>query len=154
MRDRLDDILESWLETPYMQGQSTRGRGVDCVRFVDCVLSEWFRVSYKPLPRLSTDSGIHSRAAFRVMRRCLHDRFPYRAHRFDRGVEHLRGDVLAVSSNEQPHHIAIVGSDGVRCYHASMRGVVRTSVAGLLAAFQPVRLYRLTRSPDHVLHAG
>ena len=58
--DRFQDILESWEDTPYMDGQQAKGVGVDCVHFVSAVLDELEGIKI-PLDKIPQDACFHDK---------------------------------------------------------------------------------------------
>lgn len=123
--------LESWAGTPWIEGQSCKGRhgGVDCVRLVDAVLCSVHDAPATNLPRFPPDSALHSPKAFGLVAREWFKKFP--ARRVPPSLA-IPGSVLLVSQTKRPTHVAIVDMLG-RVWHAPREhGEVRyTSVQAL-----------------------
>lgn len=112
---RLRLALESWLGTPYREGDQMQGIGVDCVRFVCGVLDEMYGYQ-RELPRnLPSDRALHDReGAIAAMHRLL---TLYPADEIlDKAVE--PGDILVWSpSGGGPGHAMIAGPDPSILWH-------------------------------------
>lgn len=58
--DRLQEVLSSWVGTPYGEGQRARRIAVDCVQLCGGVLDDLFRVAVPSvIPRLQADAAMH-----------------------------------------------------------------------------------------------
>jgi len=53
--DKLRKVLKSWLGTPYAANCNVKGEGVDCGRFIGCVLVECGAITKIPFPFLRRD---------------------------------------------------------------------------------------------------
>lgn len=138
-RAALGRVLVSWQGTPYRPGQAMRGRGVDCVHFIDEVLLELAgRPPVEPLPRLPAAMSLHDR---RGATRAVHSMA--RRHTIDvlRGARPTAGDVLIYKRGAAPGHVLIVGPDERTAWHADEEvGVCFTSVVTVMKSV--MRAYR------------
>lgn len=113
---RLQEILDRWEGTPYMDGQRMCGQGVDCVRLVEAILEELFDFEDDfTVERVAQDSACHDeRTVTRVMNQ-LQRRYP---HTFDTSDEVQPGDIVIINQGKGPGHCAIVGTRVNIVYHA------------------------------------
>ena len=139
--------LDSWLHTPYMEGQQSKGIAVDCVQLIGAFLDWMYRKQERTfIPRLRADSAQHSaRAAFRTIK-VLRSAYPTFVVRDD-SIE--PGDIVLVraqgndDSPRRPGHALIAGPGHPgTAYHADGHGgcVCRTSLAattGILRVYRP-----------------
>lgn len=129
--ERLRSILESWDGTPYLHGQSVKGRGVDCVRFVASVLCEMDRRPLADLKRLPLDTSLHNPAMARAF---FHDLLRTFAptHRVEDG-QMEPGDFIVMRRRERgPGHAIIVGPDENTVWHSDPgAGVCKTGLGVL-----------------------
>lgn len=140
---RLEKVLVSWEETPYVPGQQRKGRdgGVDCIRFGCAVLDELYRRPLTDLPPRAPDASMHDRAgSFSVMRQIIR-RYPDHIAVEDGSVE--PGDVLVVGPNSGgPGHMMIVGHQRNTCWQASA-GRVHFTGLSLPASATLFRTFRM-----------
>ena len=141
---RIKNVLDSWLDTPYMDGQRQRKVGVDCAQLVGGVLDDLFRSKDKVvIPRLRTDSGIHSiRAGFATVR-AIRKHYKSKVVR-DGTLE--PGDVIvtrATGNTNGPkrlgHAMLVSTRKGVLIHATTITGVCLTS---LKSNEEIVRVYR------------
>ena len=159
--NNLEIFIDEWRETPYLPGQCVKGRGVDCLRYIDKGLQAATGQDLDPLPREAQDAALHNpEVVFRITR-LLASRFdmktvertdpPYRA-----------ADILAVRTKtfgrkpltreekvtKSPHHVLIVGPTGLVCWHAMRTASPETSkvcwlgVGGVLACYDVLQVWR------------
>lgn len=138
MIKQLDDILESWIGTPYADGQACKGRAADCVRSVDCIYQEHRGIVLPPLLALPADISFHSSLGFTVMMQAMRDRHPVR---LSRDSEIPVGCAILVSTGRSHvSHIGIVGTRGF--YHTTrMTGFHRSSIEALLTVSKVQHIY-------------
>jgi hypothetical protein len=115
---RLEKVLVSWEETPYVPGQQCKGAGVDCIRFGCAVLDELYRRPLTDLPIRAADASMHDReGSFSVMRQIIR-RYPDHITVEDGSVE--PGDILVVGPRAGgPGHMMIVGHQRNTVWQAS-----------------------------------
>ncbi len=115
---RLEKVLVSWEETPYVRGQQTKKVGVDCIRFGCAVLDELYRRPLTSLPIRAPDAAMHdAEGAFSVMRQIIR-RYPDHDTVTDCTVE--PGDILVVGPRSGgPGHMMIVGHQRNTVWQAS-----------------------------------
>ncbi len=127
VEDRLQAILESWEGTPHMAGQQSKGKGVDCVRFVAAVLDEMAgtETDIKSLPQ---DTGFHQREkAMAGMRLFIKNFNGYKVE--DDTLQ--PGDVIVTGPlNGGPGHAIIVGTKGF-LWHSATNKVVKSGLDAL-----------------------
>jgi len=138
---RLEGILDSWLDTPYMMGAQVKGVGVDCVRFVCAVLDELYGYKRAPVPELPQDIALHKRdTAVAAMRFILRLYEPNES--VDNGALEP-GDVLAVAPpGGGPGHAMIVGARENEIWHSTGRRVQMTGLALYLGGWSIHSAYR------------
>lgn len=103
---RLGEVLDSWLSTPYMPGQSCKGVGVDCVRFALAVLDE-LAGTKTDVRTIAPDAAVHAPGVAAAAFDRLVDRFNCAEIRT--GVVQP-GDILATGPvGGGPGHAVIVG---------------------------------------------
>jgi hypothetical protein len=131
---KLAAILESWRDTPYFPGQATKKVGVDCARFVACVLDE-LNGTQTDMTTLPPDTAVHApKAAAKALK--------FLIEKFD--CEEVMGDVLEPGDilatgpiDGGPGHAVIVGPQRRVCWDSSNssggRGRVRQISIGLQA---------------------
>lgn len=145
-RQRFLCALEAWEGTKYMPGCCCPQTGVDCIRLVDALLQSTFGLNLSPLPREAQDAAFHDPKVVVRVRRLIKDRFKSVSVRIDGdSVGVLPADVIEVrcKHGKAPHHVLIVGPDGIRVYHAqSGIGVSWTGVGGVTAMFDITHIYR------------
>lgn len=140
---KLEGILDSWYETPYMMGAQVKGVGVDCVRFVCAVLDELYGFKRSPVPELPQDIAMHRRdtaiAAMKFILRLYEPNVPV-----EDGILEP-GDVLAVAPpGGGPGHAMIVGARENEVWHSTGRRVQRTGIALPLNGWTVHGAYRAT----------
>lgn len=139
---RMASILDSWRGTPYLDAHDRKGVGVDCVRFVDKVLQELFRISLDPLPKLPAATSLHSPRGVALMTRLMRSRFGCETIRRPTRADLEVGDVVLESDSSRPlgGHALIVGP-GMRLWHSDSEVGVGTASWGaratLLRAWRP-----------------
>ena len=147
--ERLQRRLDEWEGTPYMAGQCKPGKrledgcGVDCVRLGDDALQYALGLSLDPLPREAQDAAFHDpNVVFRFQRLMLKR---FRGTTLDpQTIKQEAGDILGLKLKDaaKEHHVAIVGADGVRCYHAIGAGVVWSGIGGIRASYDVLKIWR------------
>jgi len=144
-KGRLNAVIDSWEGTRYLDGHAARGVGVDCVRFVDCVLQELFRVKLPPLPILHPETSIHCGREVVRMGLLIRDRFASETIRHPRACMLQPGDVVVQRwrTNRYPGHVGIVDARGKLWHSTQNSGVHFGSLAG--GKFVNVRCYRPDR---------
>lgn len=140
--ERMNEVLLSWLATPYCAGGSARGTkgGVDCVRFVACVLNDLCGNVRRPLPKLPRDTAFHSaKRAKNALRDFLRLYSPY--EKVD-GSYIESGDIIVVRpiGAAGPGHALIATPTNKALMHAGERevSIVHIHEAGdIHAIFRP-----------------
>lgn len=153
-------ILNSWEDTPYIEGQCVRGShgGVDCVRFATAV---WYELRGLPIPenlaRLPTDASLHApEKSWAVVRELVKLHEPvdeFIVPVTDRGGRKFYsvqpGDIIGVGvgSNPAPAHSLIIGPRMNEMWHCIGRRVKRTGISlpyrGGASGFQVVGVWRM-----------
>lgn len=141
---RLSFVLESWRGVPWIPGGYTREIGVDCVRFVACVLDDLGHTAIAPtLPRLAQDIGKHQPDAAALAADEMVRQWP---HEFLRGEEVEPGDVIVTAGGKGgPAHALIVGLRPNTAWHCAPRsGVCCVGLGhiGMDALGRAVRIWR------------
>jgi len=150
-RDHVNNVLTSWLNTPYAVGQQTKGSGVDCVRFVCAVLDELQGRDFREIPKLPPDASLHDRASsFRVMRMILEKYQPL--ENITNGTLEP-GDALVLGPpNGGPGHAMFAGVVPNTLYHATPAGVHQCGLTFSAAYCKLFRIFRCQQkdqwSPD------
>lgn len=136
---RIEGILESWIDTPYMRGQCAKKQGVDCMRFVTAVFDELYRGVRPRLPNIPQDASLHNRQlAWSTMRAIMRAYGPAK-HVVDGVVE--PGDVVVSGPlNGGPGHAIFVAGKPSTMVHSANRSVTRTGVA--VIGQKVFRIYR------------
>ncbi len=146
---RIHEVLESWVGTPYMEGQGVRGVATDCVRAVAGVLNDLFGYVRAPLERLPQDVALHAPDTARAaLRRFLAIYQPHR--RLERGEPVEAGDVLVAGYNG-PGHALIAGASQWSLYHATeFAGFHRAGRSAFAPAAdgRPLQLFAVYRIGD------
>lgn len=159
---RLQCSIDSWYGTPYLPGNQTKGKqgGVDCVRFIDAVLSEALLPDQElsPLPRWGGDAAFHDPEKVKEMAALLSRRFDMRYQKLVK-YRPCMGDVIAVRMRRGSpprcenlealgRHLLIVGTTPMTCYHAvPSLGVVEVGIGGLESSYLVTGVYRRVREP-------
>lgn len=130
-KTELDKVLRSWRGVKFCANGRTRA-GVDCVGFIFGVLNELQGTAHNVPLSPSHDGRAMVEAAIR-----LGDLFE---HDDATGCEPEAGDVIVVRNwMNTPAHVAIIGGDGVKAWHAVKNvGVCFTGVK----QFEVMRIYR------------
>jgi len=140
---QLQEILERWEGTPYVEGMQGEGQGVDCVRFVYAALDERRGFERRDPTTLPQDSAMHNaKGAFRVMRGMC-ERYPH-VRVLDGSLE--PSDVVVMGpSDGGPGHAMIVGPKRWQIWHSTELHVHYTGRSYLLSKGRKVfRVYRMT----------
>lgn len=154
--ERLGLFIQQWEETPYLAGQCCPGPsgGVDCLRYVDQGLQQTRGVVLDPLPREAQDAAFHDRdvvvrMGLLMVRRhnlvSIRTRPPFKP-----------ADTLCVRTktpnavkredlaNLSPHHLMIVGPDGIRVWHAGpSRKVSWMGLGGVPVCYDIIQAWRM-----------
>lgn len=143
--DRLIQVVSMWDKTPYQPGQRAKKIGVDCVRFVSCVLDELYNVEVPTsVPRMQVDAALHSMAVSSKVIRLL--RKSWEGSDVVRDGTIQPGDVIVTraesgNSPARPAHVMIALVEPFTAAHAIPGvGVVVGSVQNTRGI---VRVYRL-----------
>ena len=120
---RLSFVLESWRGVRWKPGGYLRMPGVDCVRFVACVLDDLEHTSIAPtLPQLAQDIGKHQPDAAAI---AADEMVRSWAPEFLRGDEVEPGDVIVTAGGKGgPAHALIVGPRPNTAWHCVPRSGV------------------------------
>jgi len=107
---RLQRVLNDWKDTPHMNGQQCKGRGVDCVRFIAAVLDEMAGTK-TPLEHLPNDVAFHDRSrCIAALKRFL---TLFKFYEVPEDEPKQPGDVFVTGpENGGPGHAIILGTDG------------------------------------------
>lgn len=123
--DRIESILLSWDGTPYMAGQQTKGRAVDCARFVAAVLDELYGEPRSRPEALPQDAAMHdprlAAETIELMRRIY------------------RPNLEVANCLIQPADIVVVGPPGGGPGHAMIAGFRPNTLWHSIAAGRWVR---------------
>lgn len=124
---RFQDVLDSWVGTPYVLGSAAKKQGVDCVRFVCSVLDEMYGTRRIPENRLPSDLSLHDKiGALSAMKQIIS------AYKPNQHVEDFiwePGDIVVVGApNAGPGHAMIVSCRKNVLYHATNQGIVTTGI--------------------------
>lgn len=136
--------LKRWEGTPFIQGQSAPGVGVDCIHFVrevyrDCGVD----VSAANIPRYSLAWGIHQSQS-QIIDWLLAE--PAARRRFavlDPLDDWLAGDLIAIQLSSAAHHVAIVSPDLNDLWHVVVPGGVTRAAAKVMRTHKLKALFRL-----------
>ncbi|MFG0318405.1 MAG: hypothetical protein ACF8XB_14120 [Planctomycetota bacterium JB042] len=140
---RVDEVLVSWADTPYMPGQQSKQQGVDCIRFVCAAFDELFGMS-TPIPRLPPDTALHCPEKAVEVVRLVREIYAPNTLITDGTIE--PGDVIVTrSGNSGPGHALIAGGRENTVWHASRHRVKQTGI-GLMRRLQ--NLHSIIRIPN------
>lgn len=128
---RIGDVLRSWANTPYREGDQVRGTkgGVDCFRFLAAVYDE-LEGRRRTLPRnLPSDRSMHdpegAKAAMRTLIRLYEPLIE-----IHNGVIEPGDGVVTAPRGGGPGHALVVGSDPHQLWHVEQNvGVCRTGLS-------------------------
>lgn len=142
--ERLEQVLQSWRGTPWLEGQRCKGErgGVDCRYFVAGVLDELYGVDHaRALPRVANDIGVNdARAGARAVEAMM-ALYP---HTINRSGLAEPGDILIARRGMGPGHALIVGPRPNVAWHA-MRGIGVTTIGPGRLSNLVMRIYRMSR---------
>jgi hypothetical protein len=125
----LESIYSRWKETPYREGFSKEGVGVDCIRYVTAGLDQLYRRQRMPIPRLCADASMHNLSAVKNLARFLRKNYPTETIK-DNII--MPGDIICVKRGILAGHALWVGTRKNTLWHA-MKGVgVCMTGSGLL----------------------
>jgi len=134
---RIDEVLTSWEDTPYMAGEQAKGVGTDCIRFVCGAMDELYGTSH-PIPREMQDISMHNtKGAVRIMKK-IRENWPN--HRTLGPDERILqpGDVIVTGQAQGgPGHAILVGAQRNTVYQATKKGV-RKGGWGFISYFQQI----------------
>lgn len=139
VEQRIDSVLESWVDTPYFINMAMKSQGVDCIRFVCSVFNELYREERASLPHLPQDTAMHNPSgAFAVLREVLRIYPEYEI------VQDIEPGDLAITAKPGcgPGHSVLAGT--THLFHAIPGGVCRTG----LSIFTTHPIYRIYRPKD------
>jgi cell wall-associated NlpC family hydrolase len=125
MKSLVEEARE-WLGTPWHHNQKVKGKGVDCIRFVES-LAESQGIEIGFIPAHYTRSTQDERLLEFLRDRCLEK--PLSLNNIE------DGDIMVLKYRGVPHHLAIASTlpDGRRgIIHASEDGVVEQGFEGRL----------------------
>ncbi len=124
---RIDSVLRSWANTPYMAGQRAKGAGVDCLRYVTAALDELTGRSTPAIPNLPQDAALHDPILARETMRAI-----IRAYGPARRIDDLTvepADVVVTGDPDGgPGHAMIVGAEPNTIWHSTRPRVHTTGV--------------------------
>ena len=144
--NRVQEVLNSWLGTKYMDLQCRKGGGVDCVRFVCAVADELYGFEREPLDKMPADRSLHDRkGAMAGMRKIVERYKPISDVTMCEWVE--PGDIFVVGPrNGGPGHAMIVGGIPGHVWHTIRE--VGVQVTGMPALDRNTDLFRIYRGKD------
>lgn len=145
VNDRMDLFADLWVGTRYMPGACVRGAGVDCAQLVRVFLMWMDQITdCPPIPRLSSDTGVHNRKAALGTIKVCRNAFPSCVVR-DGTIQ--PGDIVLTRSTRDwsgplnPGHAMIVlPLKGTALHAMPATGVTRTSIAsggGIVRVYRP-----------------
>jgi hypothetical protein len=140
----IHEVLESWVGTPYMDGQNVKGVGCDCVRFVTGAIDELFGRELIPIPKLPSDACLHDReASMRVMRIILEKYQPLEDVLEEGTLE--PGDIIVNGPpTGGPGHAMFAGVQPNTLYQATRQGVFRCGMQLSIQYSKIFAVYRCT----------
>ena len=143
---RIEEVCESWVDTPYMAGQQGKGPqgGVDCIRFVCGVLDELFGEAHE-IPRTVQDISMHNiKGALRVMK-LIQDFYPEHESLDLPTTRFVQpGDVIVVGQAQGgPGHAILVGAQQNTLYQALKKGVKKCGFGFVTYYQQPFAILRV-----------
>jgi len=126
--ERLDEILESWKDTPYALNQACKKVAVDCVKFVFSVLNELYVFVKGELVRLPADTAFHQKDTCIAAVRQLME--TYSPCSFVQGLYVEPGDIIMTGTKGgSPGHAMIAGTKQSELWHCSPPGVCKTEIS-------------------------
>ncbi len=136
---RIDEVLASWVDTPYLAGEQAKGVGTDCVRFVCGALDDLYGVS-NFIPREMQDVSMHNiKGALKVLK-TIKELYPNHVELelHDRIV--TPGDVIVTKQAQGgPGHAILVGAQRNTLYQATKKGVKQCGF-GFISYFQQISM--------------
>lgn len=128
LEDRMQETLNEWEDTPHMDGQQSKGKGVDCVRFVAAILDE-LGGTKTPIKHLPRDAAFHKRELAISGMKLFIKQFNGRKLSIDEPLQ--PGDVLVTGPvSGGPGHAIILGPNGF-LWHSAHEKVVKTGFDAL-----------------------
>lgn len=144
--ERLQESIDRWIGTPYMENQKARGPGggVDCVRFVEGVLEDLYDLKITPRRILvAQDASVHDRRSVTQVAQELARRYPHQVQRRD--IVHP-GDVVICKVGKGPGHSVIIGPKPYHCYQAlPTAGVQQGGVGSLVDIARVIHMHEKDR---------
>lgn len=146
IENRLLEVCDSWIGTPYLPGQRVKHMGVDCVQLIGGVLDELYRAPVATfIPRQPQNSGPHfPKAGFRTAK-AIREQIMSEVAR-DGQIE--PGDIVVTRGVADPRawrrlgHVLIAGPrKGTLLHSINHVGVCWTSVEGvpgILRVYRPL----------------
>lgn len=143
IEDKIEEILMSWKDTPYMPGKSVKGRGVDCVHFITAIYDSLLGTQhdYSVLPQ---DMSFHNKQGAEAGLRRFFRMYP---------CSEVEGNVLQAGDivicgpagkNGGPGHGMIAGKHAL--WHVGNTGVCK---AGLVVPQRGTESFRQIRRLDN-----
>lgn len=129
--DRIAEVLNSWLNTPYELFRCEKGKGVDCVRHVAAVIDEMFGYARCPMHKLPPDAAFHApRKASAAMRKFMTLYKPF--EKISPAGPFESGDILVVAPTPTagPGH-AVIATPWPGCFQET--GTLSVVRSGLQA---------------------
>jgi len=130
---RVEEVLQSWLNTPYLAFRCEKGVGVDCVRFAfPGFLDEMYGFARTKIQKFPPDGALHNPRKARGAMRAILKLYP--AHRRLEDADMIEaGDigVCRLTANSGPGHAVIASAHPMSFYHTTSRGVTTTSYHNL-----------------------
>ena len=142
---RIGEVLYSWLDTPYMLGQRSKGQGVDCINFLIAVLDELYGFARPELIglRLRGDRSLHNKIESERTKAAILS--VYSPNCIVPSFQVEPGDIVITGpARGGPGHAMIVSDKPGVLVHATVRGGVQTAGCGYDRRTQrPLEVWRL-----------
>lgn len=140
--DKLKSVLKEWYGTPYREGQCSRGKGVDCLRFAMHIACQMANIPMIEIPRNAPFTSMFlPEKAFETVK-IIRKQLPmYKSIPLEPLTYVYPGDIIVSRNGKAPGHLQVVGPEPNRIYHAD-RGVGVVFV-GMRDIKEVVQIWRL-----------